>query len=73
MGLSNYNTGISRVRWSAYIYHCTLSSPDFSMAGVASQIILHPTISQGLKFGGTTVGRDKVSHLISVSMLSYRQ
>ncbi|KAF8807526.1 peroxisomal biogenesis factor 11 [Phlegmacium glaucopus] len=29
------------------------------MAAVASQFIFHPTISQGLKFGGTTLGRDK--------------
>jgi len=31
----------------------------FTMANVASQIILHPTVSQCLKFGGTTLGRDK--------------
>jgi len=43
------------------------------MAGVASQIILHPTISQGLKFGGTTLGRDKVSNIIFVSIIPYRQ
>jgi hypothetical protein len=30
------------------------------MANVASQVIFHPAVSQGLKFGGTTVGRDKV-------------
>ncbi|KAF9474478.1 peroxisomal biogenesis factor 11 [Pholiota conissans] len=29
------------------------------MASIASQIILHPAVSQSLKFGGTTVGRDK--------------
>ncbi|KAF9532051.1 peroxisomal biogenesis factor 11 [Crepidotus variabilis] len=29
------------------------------MATIASQIILHPVVSQGLKFGGTTLGRDK--------------
>jgi len=30
------------------------------MANVASQIIFHPAVSQGLKFGATTTGRDKV-------------
>ncbi|TFK76979.1 peroxisomal biogenesis factor 11 [Pluteus cervinus] len=29
------------------------------MASAASQVILHPAVSQGLKFGGTTTGRDK--------------
>jgi len=29
------------------------------MAGVVSQIVFHPIISQSLKFGGTTLGRDK--------------
>jgi len=31
------------------------------MANVASQVIFHPVVLQGLKFGGTTVGRDKVN------------
>ena len=31
------------------------------MATVASQVILHPVMSQGLKILSTTVGRDKVS------------
>ena len=35
----------------------------FIMASVASQIVFHPTVSQCLKFGGTTLGRDKVSNL----------
>ena len=30
------------------------------MATVASQVILHPVVSQGLKVLSTTVGRDKV-------------
>lgn len=30
------------------------------MATVASQVILHPVVSQGLKILSTTVGRDKV-------------
>ena len=30
------------------------------MATVASQLILHPVVSQGLKILSTTVGRDKV-------------
>ncbi|PPQ70969.1 hypothetical protein CVT26_014235 [Gymnopilus dilepis] len=29
------------------------------MASVASQIVLHPTVTESLKFGATTVGRDK--------------
>jgi len=29
------------------------------MATIASQVIFHPIVSQGLKFGGTTLGRDK--------------
>jgi len=29
------------------------------MATVASQVVLHPLVSQTLKFGGTTAGRDK--------------
>jgi len=29
------------------------------MASIASQILFHPTVSQCLKFGGTTLGRDK--------------
>ncbi|KAF8203675.1 peroxisomal biogenesis factor 11 [Pholiota molesta] len=29
------------------------------MASIASQIILHPAVSESLKFGGTTLGRDK--------------
>jgi hypothetical protein len=32
------------------------------MASIASQIILHPAVSESLKFGGTTLGRDKVSN-----------
>lgn len=31
------------------------------MASIASQVIFHPAVSQGLKYGGTTLGRDKVS------------
>ncbi|KAF8973908.1 peroxisomal biogenesis factor 11 [Flammula alnicola] len=34
------------------------------MASIASQFILHPAVSQGLKFGGTTVGRDKTYRAI---------
>ncbi|PPQ89407.1 hypothetical protein CVT25_002225 [Psilocybe cyanescens] len=34
------------------------------MASAAAQIILHPTVSQGLKFGGTTLGRDKTYRAI---------
>lgn len=33
------------------------------MATTASQIIFHPVVSQSLKFGGTTLGRDKVLSL----------
>lgn len=40
------------------------------MANVASQIIFHPTVSQGLKFGSTTTGRDKVG---SSKMKTYGQ
>ncbi|KAG7099335.1 hypothetical protein E1B28_001192 [Marasmius oreades] len=29
------------------------------MASIASQVILHPTVSKSLKYGSTTVGRDK--------------
>ncbi|KAK1228369.1 Peroxisomal membrane protein PMP27 [Marasmius sp. AFHP31] len=29
------------------------------MASIASQVILHPTISKSLKYGGSNVGRDK--------------
>ena len=38
--------------------HSTLT-----MASVASQIVFHPTVSQCLKFGGTTLGRDKVNNV----------
>lgn len=34
------------------------------MATVASQVILHPYVSQSLKFGSFNVGRDKVLNLI---------
>ncbi|KAJ3922573.1 peroxisomal biogenesis factor 11 [Lentinula edodes] len=34
------------------------------MAAIASQVVLHPTISQGLKYGGTTLGRDKAYRAI---------
>jgi len=34
------------------------------MASLASQIIFHPTVSQSLKFGGTTLGRDKTYRAI---------
>ncbi|KAJ3936340.1 MAG: peroxisomal biogenesis factor 11 [Lentinula lateritia] len=34
------------------------------MAAIASQVVLHPTVSQGLKFGGTTLGRDKAYRAI---------
>ncbi|KAG6832453.1 hypothetical protein H0H92_001499 [Tricholoma furcatifolium] len=34
------------------------------MATVASQIILHPLVSQSLKFGSTTLGRDKTYRAI---------
>ncbi|KAG6846027.1 hypothetical protein H0H87_011075 [Tephrocybe sp. NHM501043] len=34
------------------------------MATAASQIILHPVVSQGLKFGSTTLGRDKTYRAI---------
>ena len=30
------------------------------MATIASQVVLHPVVSQSLKVGGTTLGRDKV-------------
>jgi len=31
-----------------------------AMATIAAQVVLHPAVSQALKFGGTTLGRDKV-------------
>ncbi|KAJ3987548.1 peroxisomal biogenesis factor 11 [Lentinula detonsa] len=34
------------------------------MATIASQVVLHPTVSQGLKYGGTTLGRDKAYRAI---------
>ncbi|KIK71160.1 hypothetical protein GYMLUDRAFT_33295 [Collybiopsis luxurians FD-317 M1] len=34
------------------------------MATIASQVVLHPTVSQSLKFGGTTLGRDKTYRAI---------
>ncbi|EDR15649.1 uncharacterized protein LACBIDRAFT_187325 [Laccaria bicolor S238N-H82] len=34
------------------------------MASVASQLVFHPAVSQSLKFGATTVGRDKVYRAI---------
>ncbi|KAG6820378.1 hypothetical protein H0H93_001349 [Arthromyces matolae] len=34
------------------------------MATIASQVILHPVVSQSLKFGSTTVGRDKAYRAI---------
>ncbi|KAG6842558.1 hypothetical protein C0991_000084 [Blastosporella zonata] len=34
------------------------------MATVASQVILHPIVSQSLKFGSTTLGRDKAYRAI---------
>ena len=36
------------------------------MASIASQIVLHPTVSQTLKVLGTTLGRDKAraSHYV---------
>ncbi|KIM48082.1 hypothetical protein M413DRAFT_439792 [Hebeloma cylindrosporum] len=34
------------------------------MANAASQIIFHPAVSQALKFGGTTTGRDKTYRAI---------
>ncbi|PPR00649.1 hypothetical protein CVT24_000872 [Panaeolus cyanescens] len=34
------------------------------MASAASQVILHPAVSQGLKYGGTTLGRDKLYRAI---------
>jgi len=29
------------------------------MANIASQVVLHPTVSQGIRIGATTLGRDK--------------
>ncbi|KAF9068104.1 peroxisomal biogenesis factor 11 [Rhodocollybia butyracea] len=34
------------------------------MATIASQVILHPTVSQSLKFSSTTLGRDKVLEVL---------
>ncbi|KJA29255.1 hypothetical protein HYPSUDRAFT_32656 [Hypholoma sublateritium FD-334 SS-4] len=34
------------------------------MASLASQVIFHPAVSQGLKYGGTTLGRDKTYRAI---------
>ncbi|KAF8740594.1 hypothetical protein AX14_007976 [Amanita brunnescens Koide BX004] len=34
------------------------------MADIASQLILHPTLSLALKYGGTTLGRDKAYRAI---------
>ncbi|KAF5390314.1 hypothetical protein D9757_002810 [Collybiopsis confluens] len=34
------------------------------MATFASQVVLHPTVSQSLKFAGTTLGRDKTYRAI---------
>lgn len=31
------------------------------MADIASQLILHPTVSLALKYGGSTLGREKAS------------
>jgi hypothetical protein len=41
-----------------------------SMASVASQLILHPTVSHTLKLAATTVGRDKVI-IISLPKANY--
>ncbi|KAF7339362.1 Peroxisomal biogenesis factor [Mycena sanguinolenta] len=37
----------------------TFSTSSTTMANVASQIVLHPAVSQSLKVGATTLGRDK--------------
>ncbi|THU91740.1 peroxisomal biogenesis factor 11 [Dendrothele bispora CBS 962.96] len=34
------------------------------MATIASQVVLHPTVSQSLKYGSTTLGRDKAYRAI---------
>lgn len=37
------------------------------MAIIASQVVLHPVVSQSLKVGGTTLGRDKVNTLLRIA------
>lgn len=54
---------ISRVNASVRMERPSIDfcqSPSTIMTSIAAQVVLHPTISRGLKFGGTTVGRDKV-------------
>ncbi|KAF5375294.1 hypothetical protein D9758_000156 [Tetrapyrgos nigripes] len=34
------------------------------MAAIASQVVLHPTVSQSIKYGSTTLGRDKAYRAI---------
>ena len=36
----------------------------FSMSPLASQLVLHPYVTQSLKYGGTNLGRDKVCPII---------
>lgn len=33
--------------------------PTTTMADIASQLVLHPTLSLALRYGGSTLGRDK--------------
>jgi hypothetical protein len=35
------------------------------MTTLAAQIVFHPAVSQSLRFGGTTTGRDKVQWQLS--------
>ena len=49
---------------SGHTSEATPSEPIQVLSMAASQIIFHPTVSLCLKFGGTTLGRDKVSSLI---------
>lgn len=40
-----------------------------SMSSLASQLVLHPYVSQSIKYGATNLGRDKVCPLLHLSFL----
>ncbi|KAF8642399.1 hypothetical protein AX16_009665 [Volvariella volvacea WC 439] len=50
--------------YSSTSSHLTLHYYPRIMATAASQLVFHPVVSQSLKFGGTTVGRDKTYRAI---------
>lgn len=61
---------LTRLKVTVHVIVCTLDPTTLTMSmsvvtTATGQVIMHPVVSKSLKIWATTLGRDKVCHLIS--------